>query len=116
MEYYDPLNARLVLPFQRPRDRRSTLPILPSLPQLGLRHFLRATLSRSISSANRATARHEFSIPALRSLASGRWVRGLHRNTNACPPALERLLIAEMRSKLTVALTHAATFGPDIAA
>jgi hypothetical protein len=31
MEYYDPLNARLVLPFQRPRDRRSTLPILPSL-------------------------------------------------------------------------------------
>ena len=34
MEYYDPLNARLVLPFQRPRDRRSTLPILPSLPQL----------------------------------------------------------------------------------
>jgi hypothetical protein len=26
MEYYDPLNARLVLPFQRPRDRRSTCP------------------------------------------------------------------------------------------
>src|SRR5262249_38551110 len=36
MEYHDPLNASLVLPFQRPRDGRSTLPILPSLPQLGL--------------------------------------------------------------------------------
>src|SRR5262249_38890751 len=36
MEYHDPLNAILVLPFQRPRDGRSTLPILPSLPQLGL--------------------------------------------------------------------------------
>ena len=31
-----PLNAGLVLPFQRPRDRRSTLPVPPSLPQLGL--------------------------------------------------------------------------------
>ena len=80
------------------------------------RHFLRATLSRSISSVNRTTVRHEFSIPALCSLATGRWARGLHRNTNAYPPALERLLTAEMRSKLTVALTHAATFGPDIAA
>src|ERR1700758_2096845 len=38
MEYHDPLNASLVLPFQRPRDGRSTLPILPSLPQLGLLH------------------------------------------------------------------------------
>src|ERR1700745_3623863 len=36
MEYHDPLNASLVVPFQRPRDGRSTLPILPSLPQLGL--------------------------------------------------------------------------------
>src|SRR5262249_56135651 len=36
MEYHDPLNASLVLPFQRPRDGRSTLPILPSPPQLGL--------------------------------------------------------------------------------
>src|SRR6516225_11445998 len=36
MEYHDPLNAGLVLPFQRPRDGRSTLPVLPSLPQLGL--------------------------------------------------------------------------------
>ena len=32
-----PLNAGLVLPFQRPRDGRSTLPVLPSLPQLGLK-------------------------------------------------------------------------------
>src|SRR6516165_3499592 len=38
MEYHDPLNAGLVLPFQRPRDGRGTLPVLPSLPQLG---FLR---------------------------------------------------------------------------
>jgi hypothetical protein len=38
MQYHDPLNAGLVLPFQRPRDGRSTLPVLPSLPQLG---FLR---------------------------------------------------------------------------
>ena len=36
MEYHDPLNAGLVLPFQRPRDGRSTLPVLPALPQLGL--------------------------------------------------------------------------------
>ena len=72
-------------------------------------------LWRSISRVNPTTLGHEFSIPALRSL-SGRWARGLHRNTNACTPALERLLIAEMRSKLTAALTHAATFGPDIAA
>jgi hypothetical protein len=34
----------------------------------------------------------------------------LHRNTNAYPPALERVLAAKMQSKLTVALTHAATF------
>ena len=36
MKYHDPLNAGLVLPFQRLRDGRSTLPVLPSLPQLGL--------------------------------------------------------------------------------
>src|SRR6516164_4720423 len=36
MNYHDPLNAGLVLPFQCPRDGRSTLPVLPSLPQLGL--------------------------------------------------------------------------------
>ena len=53
------------------------------------RHFLRATLSRSISSVNHTTVRHEFSIPALRSLATGRWARGPHRDTNAYPPALE---------------------------
>jgi hypothetical protein len=29
MEYRNPPNAGLVLPFQRPRDRRSTLPVLP---------------------------------------------------------------------------------------
>lgn len=75
------------------------------------RHFLRAMLSRSISSVNHTTVRHEFSIPALRSLATGRWARGLHRNTNAYPPALERVLTAKMQSKLTIALTHAATFG-----
>src|ERR1700731_4927741 len=76
------------------------------------RHFLRATLSRSISSGSRTTERHEFSIPPLCSLATGRLARHLHRNTNAYPPALEGLLTAEMRSKLTVALMHAATFGP----
>jgi hypothetical protein len=45
-------------------------------------------------------------------LATGKRVRGPHRNTNAYPPALERVLSAEMRNKLTVELTHAATFGP----
>src|SRR5215831_8602109 len=32
----DPLNAGLVPPLQRPRDGRSTLPVLPSLPELSL--------------------------------------------------------------------------------
>src|ERR1700689_3719207 len=63
------------------------------------RHFLRAMLSRSISSVNHTTVRHGFSIPALCSLATGRWANGLHRNTNSYPPALERVLIAGMRSK-----------------
>src|SRR5262249_33707223 len=36
MEYHDPLNAGLVPPLQRPRDGRSTLPVLPSLPELSL--------------------------------------------------------------------------------
>src|SRR5262252_1889473 len=36
MEYHDPLNASLVPPFQRPRDGRSTLPVLPALPELSL--------------------------------------------------------------------------------
>src|SRR5262249_15083511 len=36
MQYHDPLTLSLVLPLHRPRDGRSTLPILPSLPQLGL--------------------------------------------------------------------------------
>jgi hypothetical protein len=55
----------------------------------------RATLSRSISSVNHTTLRSEFSIPALSSLATGRRARGPHRNTNACTPVLERLLITE---------------------
>ena len=49
------------------------------------RHFLRATLSRSISSVNHTTVRHEFSIPALHSLATGRWASGPHRGTDAYP-------------------------------
>src|SRR5262245_39665557 len=36
MEHHDPLNAGLVPPLQRPRDGRSTLPVLPSLPELSL--------------------------------------------------------------------------------
>jgi hypothetical protein len=43
---------------------------------------------------------HEFLIPELHSLASGRWASGLRRNTNAHPTALEQVLTAEMRSKL----------------
>ena len=35
-EHHDPLNAGLVPPLQRPRDGRSTLPVLPSLPELSL--------------------------------------------------------------------------------
>ena len=38
---------------------------------------------------NHTTVRHEFSIPALHSLATGRWASGPHRDTNAYPPALE---------------------------
>src|SRR3984885_1402193 len=49
------------------------------------RHFLRATLSRSISSVNHTTVRHEFSIPALHSLATGRWASGPHGDTDAYP-------------------------------
>ena len=47
------------------------------------RHFLRAMLSRSISGVNHTTVTRDYSIPALRSLATGRWARGLHRNTDA---------------------------------
>src|ERR1700726_1263083 len=65
------------------------------------RHFLRAMLSRSISSVNHTTVRREFSNPALRSLATGRSARGLHRDTNTYPPALERVLTAKTQSKLT---------------
>src|ERR1700680_4230728 len=72
------------------------------------RHFLRAMLSRSISSVNHTTVRRELSIPALRSLATGRWARGLHRDPNTYPPALERVLTAKTQSKLAIALTHAA--------
>src|SRR6202167_6003450 len=64
------------------------------------RHFLRAMLSRSISSVNHTTVRHGFSIRALCSLATGRWASELHRYTNSYPPALERIFTAEMRSKL----------------
>jgi len=53
------------------------------------RHFLRAMLSRSISSLVYTTVRHKFSIPALRSLANGRWARGLHRNMGAYRAAIE---------------------------
>ena len=70
--------------------------VLPSLTHETLnystkrsnRHFLRVMLSRSISSVSCRSVRHDFSIPALRSLATGRWAIGLHRNTNAYPSAL----------------------------
>ena len=55
---------------------------------------------------------HEFSIPALRSLATGRWARELHINTRRTHQRSSAYLAAEMRTKLTVALMHAATFGP----
>jgi hypothetical protein len=54
------------------------------------RHFLRVMLSRLISSVNHTTVRHKFSIPARHSMATGRWARGLHRNTDACPPGPRR--------------------------
>ena len=37
--------------------------------------------------------------------ATGRWASGLHRNTNACPRAVERVLTAEMRSKVPLRCT-----------
>ena len=52
------------------------------------------------------------SIPALRSLASGRWARGLHRNTNAYRAAIERLLIAGDAKQTNCCADHAATFRP----
>jgi hypothetical protein len=70
---------------------------------------------RSISSLNHSIVRHEFSIPALSSLATGGRARGLDGSTNAYPLAPERVLAAEMRNKLTVEPTHAATFGACIA-
>ena len=36
--------------------------------------------------------------PAHCSPATGRWASGLHRSTNACPRAVERVLTAKMRS------------------
>ena len=48
---------------------------------------------------NHTTTRHGFSIPARCSLATGRRASGLHRNINACPRALERVLTAEMRKQ-----------------
>ena len=42
-------------------------------------------LSRSISSVNHTTQRHD-SIPALCPPTTGRWASGLHRNTNAPRP------------------------------
>src|SRR5580704_4932864 len=36
MESYNPLDAGLVPPFQRPGDGQRTLPVLPALPQFGL--------------------------------------------------------------------------------
>ena len=50
------------------------------------RRFLRAMLSRSTSSVNHPTQRHEPSIPALCSSATGSWASALHRNTNAPRP------------------------------
>src|SRR3984957_13562741 len=58
------------------------------------RHSLRAILLRSISIVNHTIVRHEFSIPALRSLASRKWARGLHRNTNAYRATIEFVLTA----------------------
>src|SRR5262249_15374119 len=49
---------------------------------------LRATLLRSISTVNHTIVRHELSIPALRSLASGKWARGLHRSTSVYRAAI----------------------------
>ena len=98
------------------RASSSALAHLDGLPtKRSNRHFLQATLSRSISSVNRTTVKHEFSIPALRSLATGRWAR-LHRDPNAYPPALKRVLTAKTQSKLAIALTHAAISRRAIAA
>ena len=45
---------------------------------------------------NHTIVRHEFSIPAVSSLATGGRARGLERSTNAHPTALERVLAAKM--------------------
>jgi hypothetical protein len=63
-------------------------------------------LSRSISSVNHTIVRHEFSIPALSSLATGGRARGLDRSTNAHPTALEARNVAK-RSGTTQAEARA---------
>src|SRR5271156_4964375 len=62
------------------------------------RHFLRAMLSRSISSVNHTTHRHEFSIPALCLPATGRWA-----SDESCGLGRQRTgmtAVAELESKL----------------
>ena len=76
--------------------------------------FPASDLSRSISSVNHTTLRHEPQFPRSHSLATGRSAAD-RRDTDAYPTSARRLT-AEMRSKPTVVLTAAATFGPDFPA
>src|SRR6516162_733378 len=73
------------------------------------RHFLRAMLSRSISSVNHTTVRHKFSIPETLLAGSRKVVRGLQTNTSAYPPALERTLRGGVKQANCCA-AYAATF------
>jgi hypothetical protein len=76
------------------RDRlRACGPILTGYSaKRSNRHFLRAILLRSMSIVNHTIVRHGFSIPKPRSLATGRWARGLHRNTSGYRAAIEFVL------------------------
>ena len=77
-----------------------------------------------LSIVDHTIVRPEFSIPALRSLASGRWARGLHklasgrwarglhRNTNAYRAAIEFVLTAGAAKQTNCSLTYVATFRP----
>jgi len=59
-----------------------------------------------LSIVDHTIVRPEFSIPALRSLASGRWARGLHRNTNAYRAAIEFVLTAGAAKQTNCSLTY----------
>src|SRR6516162_3141243 len=103
MEYHDPLNAGLVLPFQCPRDGRSTLPVLPSLPQLGL-----------LRCREPNPRRHHGTPPHLVRLEGVAWASGRPTGITIRPPALSWLIRAggiKSGAAVTIILSNGAFSG-----